>query len=78
MYTAGETPIPSVDSKALSRSIRQRGKIDPIYVKDVEGALDVIPDVIKDGDILLTQGAGDVDQTLIKLIKMTQKKTKRK
>lgn len=78
VYTAGETPIPSVDSKALSRSIRQRGKIDPIYVKDVEGALDVIPDVIKDGDILLTQGAGDVDQTLIKLIKMTQKKTKRK
>lgn len=78
VYSAGETPIANIDSKALSRSIRQRRKIDPIYVKDIEGALDVIPDIIKDGDILLTQGAGDVDQTLIKLIKLAQKKTKKK
>lgn len=78
IYSAGEKPIPNIDSKALSRSIRQRGKIDPIYVKSIDEALDVIPDVIKDGDILLTQGAGDVDQTLVKLIKLTQKKAKKK
>lgn len=78
VYSAGESAIPNIDSKALSRSIRQRGRIDPIYIKDIDEALNVIPDVIEDGDILLTQGAGDVDQTLVKLIKLAQKKTKKK
>ncbi len=78
VYSAGETPIPNVDSKALSRSIRQRGKIDPIYLKDINQALEVIPDVISDGDILVTQGAGDVDQILVNLLKLTDKKAKKK
>ncbi len=78
VYSAGEAPIPNIDSKALSRSIRQRGKIDPIYVKDIAEALDVIPDIIQDGDILVTQGAGDVDQTLLRLIKLAEKKAKKK
>lgn len=78
VYSAGENPIPNIDSKALSRSIRQRRKIDPIYVKDMDSALDVIPDIIKEGDILVTQGAGDVDQILIKLIQSTKKKSKKK
>lgn len=78
VYSAGETPIPNIDSKSLSRSIRQRGKTDPIFVKDIEGALDVIPDVIQEGDVILTQGAGDVDQIMIKLIKLSQKKAKKK
>lgn len=77
VYSAGEPPISNIDSKALSRSIRQRNRIDPIYVKDVKGALDVIPDIVQDGDILLTQGAGDVDQTLVQLIKMVEKKAKK-
>ncbi len=78
VYSAGETPLPNVDSKALSRSIRQRVRVDPIYVKDVKAALEVIPDIIQDGDVILTQGAGDVDQTLVQLIKMMQKKERAK
>ncbi len=77
VYSAGESPISNIDSKALSRSIRQRGQVDPIYVKDADGAIEVLPNVVQDGDIILTQGAGDVDQTLIKLIKWAQKKAKK-
>jgi len=32
VYPAGETAIPGVDSRALCRSIRQRGKVEPIFV----------------------------------------------
>ena len=34
VYAAGETPIRGADSRSLCRSIRQRGQIDPVYVKD--------------------------------------------
>ncbi|MCX7123274.1 MAG: UDP-N-acetylmuramate--L-alanine ligase [Gammaproteobacteria bacterium] len=77
VYSAGENPIANVDSKALSRSIRQRNRIDPIYVKDIKGALDLIPDIIQEDDIILTQGAGDVDQILIQLKKLANRKIKK-
>jgi UDP-N-acetylmuramate--alanine ligase len=77
IYSAGENPIANVDSKALSRSIRQRNRIDPIYVKDIQSALEIIPDLIQDDDIILTQGAGDVDQLLVQLKKAAAKKVKK-
>lgn len=79
VYSAGETPIANVDSKALSRSIRQRGKLDPIYVQDFAAAVELLPNIIKDGDILMTQGAGDIDQLIHCLIKAsTHKKPKKR
>ena len=36
VYAAGETAIPSADSKSLARSIRQRGQVEPVYVSDPE------------------------------------------
>ncbi len=60
VYSAGEEAIPGVDSKSLCRSIRQRGAVEPIYVSGIEQAPDVLRDVVRAGDIVLTQGAGDV------------------
>lgn len=60
VYTAGEAPIRGADSKSLSRSIRQRGLIDPVYVKQQEQLQEVLNDVLEDGDILVTQGAGNI------------------
>jgi UDP-N-acetylmuramate--alanine ligase len=74
IYSAGEAPIANIDSKALSRSIRQRGQLDPIYIKDFNAALEVLPNIIKDGDILMTQGAGDIDHLLHRLIKIASRK----
>jgi UDP-N-acetylmuramate--alanine ligase len=44
----------------LSGSIRQRGKIDPIYVEDRAELFDVLQGLLVADDILITQGAGDV------------------
>ncbi|MFQ6372784.1 UDP-N-acetylmuramate--L-alanine ligase [Shewanella sp. YIC-542] len=60
VYSAGESPIAGVDSKALCRSIRLRGQVDPIYVATPEQLSDILPSVLKDGDLLLTQGAGNI------------------
>ena len=60
VYSAGEDPIPGADSRHLCRSIRARGVIEPIFVETVDGVPDVIKDLVRAGDIVITQGAGNV------------------
>lgn len=61
VYPAGEEPIAGADGKALSQGIRQRGFTNPVFVDGPEEALGVLPGVIRDGDVLLVQGAGNVN-----------------
>jgi len=60
VYAAGEDPIPGADSRTLIRSIRQRGILEPIFVEDNSNVAGVLRDVFCDGDIVITQGAGNV------------------
>lgn len=60
VYSAGEEPIAGVDSRSLCRSIRTRGRLDPIFVDDNEQVRGVLQGVVHAGDIVLTQGAGNI------------------
>lgn len=60
VYSAGEEPIPGADSHSLCRSIRQLGKLDPIFIPDAEVLHGILSGILRDGDILLTQGAGNI------------------
>lgn len=71
VYSAGEEAIDGADSKSLCRSIRQRGNIDPIYVKSIDEVPALLPNILKNGDVVLTQGAGNVGK-LAKTLQGTQ------
>jgi len=60
VYSAGEEKIAGADGRSLCRSIRQRGAVDPIFIETKEEIPAVLSDVLQPGDILLTQGAGNV------------------
>ena len=60
VYAAGEKPIIGADSKSLCRSIRQRGQHDPVFVKNHNDLPRLLEDLLEDGDLLITQGAGNV------------------
>lgn len=60
VYSAGEDVIAGADGRHLSRSIRTRGVVDPIFVEGIEGVPAVIKDIVQPGDIVITQGAGNV------------------
>ena len=60
VYPAGEEPIPGADSKHLCHSIRQRGQLDPIYIERGVELAPLIKPLLRAGDILLCQGAGDI------------------
>ncbi len=60
VYAASEQPIAGADGRALARAIRLRGKVDPIFVSEVEDVPAVLRNIMQDGDVVLTQGAGSV------------------
>jgi UDP-N-acetylmuramate--alanine ligase len=60
VYSAGESSIPGADARSLCASIRQLGKLDPIFIDDIEGVVETLKSVVKSGDIVLTQGAGNI------------------
>ena len=60
VYSAGEPAIPGADGRALCRSIRQRGKVEPVFVEDNREIESLLTNVLQDGDLLITQGAGDI------------------
>ncbi len=60
VYSAGEAAIAGADSRSLCRSIRARGQLDPIYVATPADLPAALADVLQDGDVLMTQGAGNI------------------
>ena len=60
VYPAGEAPIAAADGRALARAIRSRGQVEPVFVEDVETLPEVLPGVLRAGDLLITLGAGSI------------------
>jgi UDP-N-acetylmuramate--alanine ligase len=60
VYAAGEAAIPGADGRALSRAIRARGRIDPVFVDHPRDCRSVLPKLAEDGDLVLLLGAGDI------------------
>jgi UDP-N-acetylmuramate--alanine ligase len=67
VYPAGEPPIPGADSRSLCRTIRGRGKIDPIMVADMDALPEILALALQDNDLVLMQGAGTVGKIARKL-----------
>lgn len=66
VYSAGEAPIVGADSKSLCRSLRQRG-VEPIHISDHAELAKVLANTMQDGDLVLTQGAGNIGKIVKQL-----------
>ena len=60
VYPAGETPIVAADGRALTRAVRVAGKVEPVFVEDMGAIPDTIRTLARDGDVILTMGAGSI------------------
>ncbi|THF61895.1 UDP-N-acetylmuramate--L-alanine ligase [Pseudothauera nasutitermitis] len=60
VYAAGEAPIVAADGRSLARALRVAGKVEPVFVEDIEDMPQAILDVAQDGDVVITMGAGSV------------------
>jgi len=67
VYAAGEEPVAGADGRALCAAIRARGKVNPVFVENLDELNESILNVIEDGDVLLTLGAGSIGSIAEKL-----------
>ena len=69
VYPAGEPPIVAADGRALAHALRVVGKVDPIFVEDIAEMPATIMNMVKDGDVVITMGAGSISGVPGKLAK---------
>jgi UDP-N-acetylmuramate--alanine ligase len=67
VYAAGEEHIAGADGRALCAAIRARGKVNPIFVEDIEKLGDDLQSVLQGGDLVLTMGAGSIGRVASQL-----------
>ncbi|TCS36924.1 UDP-N-acetylmuramate--L-alanine ligase [Paucimonas lemoignei] len=60
VYAAGEQPIVAANGRALSHALRVVGKVAPVFVENIVEMPDTILDVVRDGDVVITMGAGSI------------------
>ncbi|ACL04820.1 UDP-N-acetylmuramate/alanine ligase [Desulfatibacillum aliphaticivorans] len=60
IYPAGEKPIPGVDSVSLCKALKAYGHKHVIHAPSKESALQELDKTVREGDVLITLGAGDV------------------
>ena len=62
VYAAGESPIEGVTGESLFRGLRDHGHKNAVYLPDRAEIVDFLMDTVKKGDIVITLGAGDINQ----------------
>jgi len=67
VYPAGEAPIVAADGRALARAVRVQGKVEPVFVEKISELPAAILGVARDGDVVLTMGAGSVGAVALQL-----------
>jgi len=60
VYPAGEAPIVAADGRALVRAVRVAGKVEPVFVEHVAQMAEAVLAAVRDGDVVVTMGAGSV------------------
>jgi UDP-N-acetylmuramate--alanine ligase len=60
VYAAGESPIVAADGRTLARAVRVAGKVEPVFVEDVGTMPETILDAVRDGEVVITRGAGSI------------------
>jgi UDP-N-acetylmuramate--alanine ligase len=60
VYAAGEAPIAGADGKAICRAVRSHGRVEPIFVEKIDQLPQALVQILRDGDLIVTMGAGSI------------------
>ena len=72
VYPAGEPPIVAADGRALARALRVAGKVDPVFVDDIADMPQTIVEQVRDGDVVISMGAGSIGHVPAQLRELLQ------
>jgi len=75
IYPAGEEPIPGVSTEMLIERVEELGSVEAAYASSFDDALEQVAAESRDGDIVLTSGAGDIYKVGEMLVKRLEEKS---
>ena len=67
VYAAGEAPIVAAEGRSLARAIRVVGNVEPVFVEDIADMPRMVLSAARDGDVVITMGAGSIGAVPAKL-----------
>ena len=70
VYAAGEASIVAADGRSLTRALRVAGKVEPVFVDDIEAMPQAIIDNAKAGDVVMCMGAGSIGMVPSRIVEM--------
>jgi len=70
VYAAGEAPIVAADGRALTRAVRVAGKIEPLFVDDINELPQTLASITRDGDVVISMGAGSIGGVPAKVVEL--------
>ena len=73
VYAAGEAPIVAADGRSLARALRVAGKVEPIFVDQIDAMPQAIADIAQSGDVVMCMGAGSIGLVAGRVIEMLDK-----
>jgi UDP-N-acetylmuramate--alanine ligase len=71
VYAAGELPIPAADGRSLAHALRVIGKTELVFVENIADMPETLLQLAKDGDVVVTMGAGSISNVPAQLVQMT-------
>lgn len=72
VYAAGEAPVVAADGRALARALRVAGKVEPVFVDEIEAMPQAILDNARGGDVVMCMGAGSIGLVPGKVVDLLQ------
>ena len=72
VYAAGEAPIVAADGRSLARALRVGGRVEPVFVDDIDTMAQAIADTVRDRDVVLCMGAGSISAVPARLLELLQ------
>ena len=69
VYPASEAPLVGADGRALAHAVRLRGQNNLIFCPHIEDVPAAVHKMVRDGDVVLTIGAGSVGRVPAMLVK---------
>ncbi|MFS2032716.1 UDP-N-acetylmuramate--L-alanine ligase [Polaromonas sp. CT11-55] len=72
VYAAGEAPIVAADGRSLARALRVSGKVEPVFVDEIDAMPQAIVDNALGGDVVMCMGAGSIGQVPARVAEMLE------
>ena len=74
IYPAGEEPIEGVSSNLIQQSVKKHEGRDVVVIPHLDQVPDYICSIVKEGDVIVTLGAGDIYKVGHTILSMLDKK----